>query len=117
MVYRTPVTSAHAGTQELITISRETVMQERAKHGLDQLIRQAMDAHKDPGSRAQTARIAIEVFAEVREMSDEGISRIWTDYVETEQLWDVFGGLEAFKTLVDYEHVVEPAREVFSDGW
>jgi hypothetical protein len=55
MVHRTPVTSAHAGTQELDTISRETVVQERAKHGLDQLIQQAMDGHKDPGSRAQTA--------------------------------------------------------------
>ena len=113
-VHGTPVTSANAGTQKQVIISKETVMQERAKHGLEQLLRQAMDAHTDPGSRAQTARNAIEVFAEVREMSDEGISRIWTDYVETEQLWDMFGGLEAFKTIVDYEHVVEPARVRYS---
>jgi hypothetical protein len=89
-------------------------MQERAKHGSDHLIRQAMDAYKDPGCRAQTARNAMEVFAEVQEMSDEGISRIWTDYVMTEKLWDVSGGLKPFKTLVDYEHVVESARELYS---
>jgi hypothetical protein len=89
-------------------------MQERAKHGLEQLLRQAMDTHKDSGSGTQTARNAFEVFAEVQEMSDEGISHIWPDYVETEQLWDMFGRLEAFKTIVDYEHVVEPARVLYS---
>jgi hypothetical protein len=73
MVHRTPVTSTQAGTQELVILSRETVMQEHPKHCLDQLIRQAMDEHKDQGSRAQAARNAIEVFAEVRAMSDEGI--------------------------------------------
>jgi hypothetical protein len=109
-----PVTSTHAGTQELVTPSSETVMQERAKHGFDQLIRQGMDAHKNPGSGAQTAQNAIKVLAEVREMSDQGISHISTNYVETEQLCHLFGGLEAFKTLADYEHVIETARERYS---
>jgi hypothetical protein len=69
-----------------------------------------MDAQKDSGSGAQTTRNVIDVFAEFPDMLDKRMSHIWTDYVETNHLWDVFGGLEPLKTLVDYEHVVEPAR-------
>jgi hypothetical protein len=75
-VHETRVTLARAGTQKLVIISKETVMQERAKHDLEQLLQHAMDAYTDSGSGAQTTRNAMEVFAEVREMANEGISRI-----------------------------------------
>jgi hypothetical protein len=44
MVYRKPVTSTYAGTQELVTISKEIVLQKEAKQGLDHIFGMAMDS-------------------------------------------------------------------------
>jgi hypothetical protein len=62
-------------------------------------------------SRGEAARLSPALSIEASKISDEGIARIWQDFIEKESLWDAFGGKEEFMKAVNYEGRRAPARE------